>query len=224
LELLNQSLSPKYGIQVTVLPADLSLMEGIDQVIQVIARTSNLELLVNGAGFGLRGKFYQVDADKERAMLMVHMIAPVMLSRAVLPGMLARNNGAIINVSSMAGLIPIRTVLYGTSKNYLVKFSEALQAELHDSRVNVQALCPGYTYTEFHDTAEYAQFSRQRIPRFLWLTSQQVVCESLNTLGQSRVICIPGTIYKFAGALSRNSLTIGLITYIARHVLRRRKH
>ena len=223
LEQLKEELLASYAVSVTICQADLSIMENIEALTQVIHRTPGVEMLVNNAGFGLRGRFYRVDADKELALLMVHMVAPVMLCRAALPGMLERKLGYIINVSSMTGLIPIRTVLYGTSKNYLVRFSEALQAELQDTQVHVQALCPGYVLTEFHDTAEYTQFSRTSIPAFLWLTAPQVVSESLKSLGNRRVLCIPGNIYKVAGALSRNSLTLGLVTFIARRIRRRRQ-
>ena len=223
LEQLKEELSVRHTINLTICSADLSLMDGIDNVVQVIKRTPDLEILVNNAGFGLRGRFYRVEAEKELAMLMVHMVAPVMLCRAALPGMLERRKGYLINVSSMAGLIPIRTVLYGTSKNFLVRFSEALQAELRDSQVHVQALCPGYTLTEFHDTSEYTHFTRQSIPKFLWMTAEQVVRASLEAIDKPGVICIPGNIYKIAGALSRNSLTIGLITFIARRIRHRRK-
>ncbi|MGE5124192.1 MAG: SDR family NAD(P)-dependent oxidoreductase, partial [Acidobacteriaceae bacterium] len=174
LEQLKDELASRYEVGIIVCSADLSSMDGIGGVVKLIDRTPDLDMLVNNAGFGLRGRFHRVEAEKELAMLMVHMVAPVMLTRAALPAMVERNRGFIINVSSMAGLIPIRTVLYGTSKSYLIRFSEALQAELQGTQVHVQALCPGFTYTEMHDTAEYAHFSRQDIPKFLWMTPGQV--------------------------------------------------
>jgi short-subunit dehydrogenase len=94
-----------------------------------------------------------VDAEKELAMVNVHMATPVLLCRAVLPGMISRDQGVIINVASMAGLIPIRNVLYHSTKAFLISFTEALHAELHGSHVHVQALCPGFILTEFHDTS-----------------------------------------------------------------------
>jgi short-subunit dehydrogenase len=213
----------RYGVEAQALPADLSKLPGIDQLISIINNLSNLELLVNNAGFGTVGRFYRVDADKELAMLNVHMVAPVMLCRAALPGMITRNHGAIINVSSLAGLIPIRNVLYHSSKSFLVSFSEVMHAELIGTQVRVQVLCPGFVYTEFHDTAEYSRFSRNSIPRFLWMTPEQVVSASLNSLHTRRVICIPGMIYKLAGALARQRFTAGLINFISRFVLRKRK-
>jgi len=224
LEQLGNSLSLKHGIHATALPADLSTMSGIERVVQVISNTSNLEVLVNNAGFWLRGRLYRIDPEKIQALLLVHMTAPVLFCRAALPGMVTRNVGWIINVSSLYGYFSMLNVLYGSTKNFQMRFSEALQAELHNSQVKVQALCPGFVHTEFLDTPELENFSSQSIPRFMWMTSQQVVSESLNSLAKNKVVCIPGNFYKFVGVLARNSFTAGLITSVARRVLRRRKH
>ena len=223
LQRLAELVKSRYGVQVSVQPADLSKLTNIDRLVSTINSLPNLELLVNNAGFGTVGRFHRVDADKELAMVNVHMVAPVLLCRAALPGMISRNHGAIINVASIAGLIPIRNVLYYSSKAFLVSFTEALHAELRDSQVRVQALCPGLIQSEFHDTVEYSRFMRTSIPRFLWMTSEQVASESLKSLHHRNVICIPGYIYRLAGALSRNSISAGLINFAAQFVLRRRK-
>jgi short-subunit dehydrogenase len=220
---LASSIKEKYPVQVTSLQVDLSTEDGLQNAISVINATPELDLLVNNAGFGLMRRFLRADLEKEQAMVQVHIAAPVTLSRAALPSMIARNRGAIINVSSIAGLIPIRSVLYGTSKAFLINFSEALQEELKDTAVHVQALCPGFTLTEFHDTPEYSRFSRKSIPKFLWMESGPVVSESLDSLENGKVICIPGRFYHFVGSLARNSLTAGLIKTAARFILRRRK-
>jgi len=220
---LSELVESKYGVQVSVQPADLSKLTDINRLVSTINSLSNLELLVNNAGFGTVGRFHRVDADKELAMLNVHMIAPVLLCRAAMPGMIARNHGAIINVASLAGLISIRNVIYHSSKAFLISFSEALHEELRDSQVRVQAQCPGFVLTEFHDTAEYSRFQRTGVPRFLWMTSKQVVSESLKSLLHRNVICIPGHLYSFAGALSRNSFSAGMIKFAAQFVLRKRK-
>jgi short-subunit dehydrogenase len=223
LQLLAELVESKYGVQVSIQPADLSKLTDIDRLVSTINSLANLELLVNNAGFGTVGRFHRVDADKELAMVNVHMVAPVILCRAALPGMISRNHGAIINVASLAGLIPIRNVLYYSSKAFLISFTEALHAELRDSQVRVQALCPGFVLTEFHDTVEYSRFLRTSVPRFLWMTSEQVASESLKSLNHRNVICIPGYINRLAGALARNSISAGLIKYASQFVLRRRK-
>ena len=156
-------------------------------------------------------------------MLHVHVIAPVMLCRAALPAMLSRNHGAIINVSSLAGLIPIRNVLYQSTKSFLVSFTYSLRNELIGSQVYVQVLCPGFVYTEFHDTPEYTHFSRSSVPEFLWMTPGQVVTPSLKSLHSRSWICIPGRLYGLVGVLARNSFSAGLIRLVAQFILRRRR-
>lgn len=177
LQQLAESLQADYSIQISVIPTDLSSAAEIELLATRLASLPQVDLLVNNAGFGTVGKFSRVDPAKELAMLNVHMVASVMLTRAVLPGMLTRDHGGIINVSSMAGLIPIRNVLYHSTKAFLISFTETLATELVGTHLKVQALCPGFTITEFHDTPEYTRFSRQSIPRILWLTSAQVVTE-----------------------------------------------
>jgi short-subunit dehydrogenase len=220
---LADSLRSSYSIEAIVVPADLANIAEIELLASKIADEPRMELLVNNAGFGTVGRFYRVDSAKELAMLNVHMVSIVMLSRAVLPGMVARNRGGIITVSSMAGLIPIRNVLYHSTKAFHISFSEALKTELHGTQVHVQALCPGFTLTEFHDTPEYTRFTRRSVPRFLWLTSEQVVSESLHTLPSGKLICTPGTIYKIATAFARNSISAGIIKYVAGLIIYRRK-
>jgi short-subunit dehydrogenase len=220
---LADSFQSHYGIHSQVQQADLSRLVDIETLISTINNLTTLDLLVNNAGFGTVGRFHRVDPAKELSMLNVHIVAPVMLCRAALPAMLSRNQGTIINVSSLAGLIPIRNVLYHSTKTFLVSFSEALHSELYGSQVYVQVLCPGFTLTEFHDTPEYLRFSRRSVPKFLWMTAEQVVSVSLKTLQTGRLICIPGGINRFAGTLARNSISAGLIKLVTRLVLQRPK-
>jgi short-subunit dehydrogenase len=219
---LAQSLISKYGVQVSIFPADLSRVEFIEQLEPVLRNLPALDLLVNSAGFGTVGRFVHVDQAKELAMMNVHMIAPVMFCRAVLPGMLARRQGAIINVSSLSGLIPIRNALYQSTKSFVVDFSSALYTELKDTQVKIQALCPGFVYTQFHDTPEYTHFSRKSIPGFLWMRPEQVVSASLKSLERNQLICIPGLINQVAAFLARNTLSASLIRPVIRFFLRRR--
>ena len=223
LQVLADSLHSEYGIIAQAQQTDLSNMSGIEQLVSTIRALPRLDLLVNSAGFGTVGRFYRVDEVKQLSMMNIHMLAPVLLCRAALPGMVARNQGAIINVASLAGLIPIRNVLYFSTKAFLVNFSEALSVELHGSALHVQALCPGFVLTEFHDTREYTRFSRQSIPSFLWMKPHQVITASLNALAHNKPICVPGTFYHFASILMRNSLSAFLIKSIAQFILYHKK-
>jgi short-subunit dehydrogenase len=222
LQQLGEEIQSRFAIDTHILPADLSKLPEIEALVSNINSLPYLDMLVNNAGFGTVGRFYRVDPGKELAMLNVHMVSTVMLTRAALPAMLSRNLGDIINVSSMAGLIPIRNVLYHSSKAFQISFSESLKMELSGTRLHVQALCPGFVLTEFHDTPEYASFSRQSVPRLLWMTPGQVVAESLNSLPRGNLICTPGGIYRFAAALARNSISAGFIKFFVGLTVNRR--
>jgi hypothetical protein len=223
LEELAQEIRETSGVNVEILPGDLSLEDGISAVEKRIKELENLVLLVNNAGYGISGRFYKSDIEKQLAMIQVHVIASVRLARAALPQMVERGRGGIINVSSMSAFVPSAGVTYSSTKAYLVKFSQALQYELDGTGVQVQALCPGLTYSEFHDTPEYSRFNRDKVPGFLWLSSEFVVRESLRDLERGKVICIPGKIYQLIKSLATGWLTGGLIRAGARRVLRHKR-
>jgi short-subunit dehydrogenase len=188
-----------------VLVADLSEPSGIQQVEQRIAGSVPIDVLVNNAGFGTYGPFAEVSQDRHEDMINVHITATVRLCRAALPQMLKRSRGAIINVSSVAAFFPLPgNANYAASKAYLVTFSEALHRELTGSGVKVQALCPGFTVTEFHDTPEYADFERSEVPKALWMRPEDIVAASLQSLRRNQVICIPGWRYRLLVAVGRN--------------------
>jgi short-subunit dehydrogenase len=223
LQELVRTVQSQFGIKAQAQQADLSNISDIEQLVSTIHALPQLDLLVNNAGFGTVGRFYRVDEVKELSMVNVHMLAPVMLCRAALPGMVVRKRGAIINVASLAGLIPIRNVLYFSTKAFLINFSEALCAELRNSSIRIQALCPGMFLSEFHDTSEYTHFSRDSIPGFLWMTPEQVVTTSLNALERNKLICVPGMIYQFASILMRTSISAFAIKSVAQFILYHRK-
>lgn len=202
LRALAGELAQAYGITAETLVADLAKPEGIETAARHIAGLADLEILVNNAGFGTEGRFARADAGRESDMVSVHMAAPVRLSRAALPGMLARGRGAIINVSSVAAFFPLPgSVLYSSSKTFLTAFSRALQVEVAGGGVRVQALCPGFTVTEFHDTLK--RFDRGRLPWFLWQRAEDVVAQSLAALWDGPVVFVPGRLYPLIAALGR---------------------
>ena len=174
---------------------------------RALAAADDLVLLVNNAGFGTRGEFIDVPLERTMAMIAVHVLATVALCRAAAPGMIARGEGAIINVSSIAAFFPSAGgANYGATKAYLNAFSEALAAELRGTGVAVQALCPGFTTTEFHDVGDYEAFDRGQIPAPLWMPAADVVAESLAALGSGRVIVVPGAKYRAIVAAANSPL------------------
>lgn len=193
-EIKNEAARRGWAITIDMLPADLNSTAGIEQVERRIQSIPDFAMLVNNAGFGAGGTFSKVELQPELSMIQVHIVATMRLTHAALPILRARGHGAVINVSSLAGFLPSpHAVTYGASKSFLNSFTEGLQHELYGTGVRVQALCPGYTYTEFHD---HIGFDRSRIPAFLWMDAGTVVKESLQALKEDRVVVIPGFIYK----------------------------
>lgn len=219
LEALAQELKGRYQVEVETLTADLSTPEGIDSVVTRITAIESLAMLINNAGFGTTGTFLEVELAKQEAMLAVHIDAPLRLCRAALPGMIKQGHGAIINVASISAFLPVSgSVNYSASKAYLVNFSRALQAELTGTGIQVQALCPGFTYTGFHATGEYQDFDRARIPRGFWMSSEAVVVASLRDLARGRVVCIPGFKNHLLVALIRTDVVTPLVRAVVKQV------
>jgi short-subunit dehydrogenase len=203
---LAAELRKDYPIAAEVLVADLSSLSNIERVERRIAELENLELLINNAGFGAPGPFAEVDLVRHMGMIHVHIIASVRLSRAALPGMMARRRGAIINVSSLASFVPMPgSTTYSATKAYLNVFSEALQAELKGTGVKIQALCPGFTHTGFHYTPEHGVSGPSRIPELLWMPAQEVATQSLNALSRGQVIFVPGLKNRLLAVVARKT-------------------
>ena len=207
LRALADELSAAHGIRAEAWPADLADEADVAALAGALAAADDLALLVNNAGFGTRGEFIEVELERTLAMIRVHVLATVTLCRAAAPGMIARGGGAIINVSSIAAFFPSAGgANYGATKAYLNAFSEALAAELRGTGVAVQALCPGFTTTEFHDVGDYQNFDRGQIPAPLWMPARDVVAESLAALGGRRVIVVPGARYQAIVAVANSPL------------------
>ena len=196
---LAAALEREHGVAAHVLPADLTRDDAVDRVVGRIADVPQLSLLVNNAGFGTTGFLATAPAEQQAQMVRLHVLAPLRLTRAVLPGFLARGTGGVINVSSIASFFfGTGTVNYSATKAYLTTFSEGLGAELRGTGVRVQALCPGFTRTEFHERMGPEAGDR---PRLLWMSATSVVSTSLRQLERGGpVVCIPGLRYRLLRA------------------------
>jgi short-subunit dehydrogenase len=185
-----------YKIRAEPLVADLATDAGIQTVVQYIDAAPRLDVLVNNAGFGTKGLFFQADIAGQEQMHRVHVMAIMHLCHAALRKMVAQRSGGIINVSSVASFtIGAGGVSYGATKAWINAFTKGLDADLRiiKSPVKVQALCPGFTITEFHDTLG---MDRGLVPRAMWLSADFVVKTSLQALQGSKVIVIPSWRYK----------------------------
>ena len=223
LEALAAEIRARHPVTVEVLPADLSIVADLERLEQRIGEIESLELLVNNAGFNAPGRFANVTPDKYRQMLSVHLMATVRLTRAALPGMLRRRKGGVINVSSLAAFFPLMgSSIYSATKSALVTFSQTLAIELEGSGVRVQALCPGFFDSEFHETPDHKAVGRWSVPKFMFGPAEPVVTESLKALRRGQVICIPGRLNWFLSIFGRNQVFLPLVTIVLKLVLRKR--
>ncbi len=184
------------GVPVTTIVCDLSSAKPLARLAERVRATPRLDFLVNNAGFGVPGDFAAIPAERHQAMVDVHVTATTLLTHAALRPMLAQGSGAIVNVSSLASLVPVGSAMYSATKAFLTVFSVQLAIQLRGTGVRVQALCPGMTVTEFHDAVAHGGFDRSAVPPWMWLSAERVVEESLQALARGRVLCVPGRRYR----------------------------
>jgi uncharacterized protein len=185
-----QGLEAKYGIKTQVIQADLATDEGCLKVEKHILE-NQIDVLINNAGFGTSKAFTMSALDIEQQLLDVLVRTPMRLMHVALPLMKARNQGIIINVSSVAGYIAGGS--YSASKSYLTVLTESLHTELARTNVKVSALCPGFTRTEFH---QRGKMSMKGLPNFLWLNSDRLVEQSWKDAMKGKAVSVPGWQYK----------------------------
>ncbi len=203
LDALCRELELAHNIHAEPLCADLADEMQIEDVARRIENEPRLDLLVNNAGFGTLGFFHETDYARQVDMVKVHVLATMRLTRAALPGMISRSRGGIINVASVAGFFrSAGNANYCATKGWINDFSEALRLELDSlhSPVTVQSLCPGFTYSEFHDTLGV---KREVIPGWLWMKADFVVRQSLDALPSRKLFVVPGWQYRVGILLSK---------------------
>ena len=219
LEALAKELREGCGVDVAVLAADLTQKEDLRVVEDRVVAEERLELLVNNAGMGTVGAFSTLDLAREEAEIRLNVLVLVRLTRSALPNLVARGRGAVLNVSSLAALFPTAyNATYGATKAFVNSFTEALAAELRGSGVRVQALCPGFTRTEFQQVADV---DTSAIPALAWMEPEPVVDAALAGLASGEVVCVPGLANRAASLLA-GSLPRGLVARLMGAALGRR--
>jgi len=207
LEALAAALADRHGVKTHIIVDDLADPAAPARLADALAAQSlPIDFLINNAGYGLPGSYLKSPWADHQRFIQVMTTAVCELTYRLLPGMFERGWGRIINVASVAGMVPSAAghTLYGASKAFLIRFSESLNAESRARGVNVTALCPGFTYTEFHDVLGTRQ-QMQGIPEFMWLSADQVVREGYDAVMQGESVQINGWIYRrlvwMAGAM-----------------------
>ena len=198
LEVVAAELRSAHGVDVEVLPADLSDRAALQRVADRLADpTRPVDLLVNNAGHGLKGRFLRHEVEVEEQMFDLLTRAVLVLSHAGAKGMVERGHGAVVNVSSVAGFLASGT--YSAAKAYVTVFTEGLAAELKGTGVTATALCPGFTVTEFQQRAGMSTPG----PKVFWLDPATLVRDCLDDVARGRVISVPSVQYKLAVGLAR---------------------
>ncbi len=196
LQSLADELRSRHGIDVQVIAADLADPAAPARIVEAACRDGRIvDILINNAGYGVRGGFLASEWAVHRDFLQVMLTAPLELCHRLLPAMRERRSGGILNVASLAGLVPASAghTLYGAVKVCLIRFSQSLALENRAHGVRVCALCPGFTYSEFHD-ANGMRARMSRMPAWMWMDAPSVVRQGLDALERGRIICVTGRI------------------------------
>lgn len=198
-------LATKHGVEVFTIAADLSKPGAADEIVTAIAaRGRHVDVLVNNAGYGLPGTWASTSWPDQAAFLAVLLSAPLELSHKLVPGMVERGYGRVLNIASLAGFAPggYGHTLYGAVKSAMIKFSQSLHVECEGKGVHVTAVCPGLTYSEFHDV-NGARESLKGLPRFAWQTAEEVVEASISASEKNRTIIVTGAVNKTLAGLTK---------------------
>jgi short-subunit dehydrogenase len=201
-----RALEEQFMVQTHIIQADLSTDAGCSTVEQYIA-SNQIDVLINNAGFGLNKAFTLSELDTEQQMFDVLVRTPMRLMHVALPLMKQRNNGVVINVSSVAGYIAGGS--YSAAKSYLTVITESLHTELAGTQVKISALCPGFTRTEFH---QRGRMSMKGLPNFMWLNPDMLVATSWSDARKGKAISIPGWQYQ---------LLVFVINVLPRSIIRK---
>jgi hypothetical protein len=222
LQSVAERLRKKHGVRVDVFVVDLSRRDAVEQLCaQVAARGIQVDALVNNAGYGVPGAYAASPWQRHDEFLQVLVTAVAELTYRLLPPMIERGYGRIINVASLAGLVPAPAghTLYGASKAFLIKFSEALSNEVRRHNVHVSALCPGFTWSEFHDvTGTRGQMNE--MPRWMWMDAATVARQGFDAVMAGQAVYVTGRVNRTIAALVR-LLPQRLVYSVGRRVGRR---
>ena len=205
LEALADELRGAYGVSTHTIAGDLADPVTPQTIADALVATGvEIDILINNAGFGLPGYFTESDWPAHRDFLELMVTSYAHMTRLFLPGMQVRGYGRIIHVASLAGLTPGSAghTMYGASKAFLVSFAQSLAAENEDTDVKVSALCPGFTYSEFHDV-NGTRGLVSKLPRYMFMDAEPVIGGALDAVERRHVVYVPGAWNKFVAGLTK---------------------
>jgi short-subunit dehydrogenase len=205
LQALAKDLADRYSIRAEVAPLDLAETAACRQLLADLARRSiAVDVLINNAGFGVPGSYVNTTWSEQERFLQVLVVAVAELAHGVLPGMVERKWGRIVNVASLAGLLPgvAGHTLYAASKAFLIAFSESLALEAAPHGVHVTASCPGFTLTEFHDVTG-TRDKVNRLPKFMWTDAETVARTSYDAVMAGVPVFVPGRVNRSIASVAR---------------------
>lgn len=203
LERLAAELHERHGTSIEVMAADLADAADLARVEARLGATGEhpVDLLVNNAGFGTSGDFAELAIEGEDREVRVNALAPLRLMSAVLPGMVGRGRGAVMNVSSMAAYQPAPgNATYAATKVFLTSLSESVHEELRGTGVTVTSVNPGYTRTGFQATVGDSDYTS--VPDRAWMTAEAVALEAVEATAAGKALCVPGLGYKLAAGVT----------------------
>ena len=208
LEALAQELESAHGISAITIAEDLAKPEAVDAILAALeAKGRHVDALVNNAGYGLPGTFFNTSWEEQADFIRVLYTAPVELAHKVLPGMATRGYGRIINVASLAGYAAGSAghTLYGSVKAAMIKFTESLNAECAatgQTDIHCTALCPGFTWSEFHDVNGTRE-DTNKMPKWMWMEAAPVVKAGIDAVNRGQPVVVPGGANKALATLTR---------------------
>ncbi|MEL6663060.1 MAG: SDR family oxidoreductase [Pseudomonadota bacterium] len=207
LEALAQDIEQRFKTNAIVIAKDLALPDAVDAILAELKEHGRApDGVVNNAGYGLPGTFFNTSWEDQAQFLQVLLTAPLELTHKVLPGMVERGFGRIINVASLAGYTPGSNghTLYAPVKSAMIKFSESVHAEAKAAghNIHVCALCPGFTWTEFHDVNGTREQTKQT-PTWMWMESAPVVEAGIDAVERGMPVVVPGAVNKGMATLAK---------------------
>ena len=207
LDALAREIEDRHNIVAFTIAQDLAQPGAVDAIMDELASAGRVvNGLVNNAGYGLPGTFFNTHWSDQAAFLQVLLTAPLELTHKLLPGMAERGYGRIINVASLAGFTPGANghTLYAPVKSAVIKFSESIQAEAEAAghKINCTALCPGFTYSEFHDV-NGTRSQTEEMPRWLWMDAGPVVEAGIEAVERGQSVVVPGGVNKGLATLTK---------------------